>query len=134
MATFIERQDKDDKKEDEVISDINETSVDKPLEELEEPTTETEASTEEVIPDKYQGKSTAEIVRMHQEAEKLLGRQSSEVGELRKVVDNYIQTQLTSENAPKQKDEQEEIDFFSLVFGFLPSLSFFFSYLKSTKV
>tara|TARA_A100001015_G_C14914758_1_gene681897 strand:+ start:1163 stop:1303 length:141 start_codon:yes stop_codon:yes gene_type:complete len=41
MATFIERQDKDDKKEDEVISDINETSVDKPLEELEEPTTET---------------------------------------------------------------------------------------------
>ncbi len=113
MATFIERQDKDDKKEDEVISDINETSVDKPLEEIEEPTTETEASTEEVIPEKYQGKSTAEIVRMHQEAEKLLGRQSSEVGELRKVVDDYIQTQLTSTNAPKQKDEQEEIDFFS---------------------
>ena len=41
---------------------------------------------EEEIPDKYKGKSTAEIVRMHQEAEKLLGRQSSEVGELRKGV------------------------------------------------
>ena len=113
MATFIERQDKDDKKEDEVISDINETSVDKPLEEIEEPTTETEASTEEVIPEKYQGKSTAEIVRMHQEAEKLLGRQSSEVGELRKVVDDYIQTQLSKTNAPKEKDEEEQIDFFS---------------------
>ena len=30
---------------------------------------------------------------MHQEAEKLLGRQSSEVGELRKVVDDYISSQ-----------------------------------------
>jgi len=73
-----------------------------------------QATTEEPeIPQKYQGKSTAEIVRMHQEAEKLLGKQSSEVGELRKVVDDYIQTQL-SEQAPQQSEpEQEEIDFFS---------------------
>jgi len=116
MATFIdERQDKDDKNETEVISDINETSVDKPLEPIEESTPEPEAkeSTEEELPDKYKGKSTAEIVRMHQEAEKLLGRQSSEVGELRKVVDDYIQTQLSTTNAPKQKDEEEQIDFFS---------------------
>jgi hypothetical protein len=117
MATFIdERQDKDDKNETEEISNINETSVDKPLEPIEEPTPEPELeqSTEEEIPDKYKGKSTAEIVRMHQEAEKLLGRQSSEVGELRKVVDDYIQTQLSTTNAPKTTDErQEEIDFFS---------------------
>ena len=117
MATFIdERQDKDDKNETEEISDINETSVDKPLEPIEESTPEPEAkeSTEEELPDKYKGKSTAEIVRMHQEAEKLLGRQSSEVGELRKVVDDYIQTQLSTTNAPKTTDEQqEEIDFFS---------------------
>ena len=116
MATFIdERQDKDDKNETEVISDINETSVDKPLESIEESTPEPEAkeSTEEELPDKYKGKSTAEIVRMHQEAEKLLGRQSSEVGELRKVVDDYIQTQLSKTNAPKEKDEEEQIDFFS---------------------
>lgn len=117
MATFIdERQDKDDKNETEEISDINETSVDKPLEPIEEPTPEPELeqSTEEELPDKYKGKSTAEIVRMHQEAEKLLGRQSSEVGELRKVVDDYIQTQLSTTNAPKTTDEQqEEIDFFS---------------------
>jgi hypothetical protein len=116
MATFIdERQDKDDKNETEKISDINETSVDKPLEPIEESTPEPEAkeSTEEELPDKYKGKSTAEIVRMHQEAEKLLGRQSSEVGELRKVVDDYIQTQLSKTNAPKEKDEEEQIDFFS---------------------
>lgn len=49
---------------------------------------------------------------MHQEAEKLLGRQSSEVGELRKVVDTYIQTQLTqdTQQAPQQ---DEEVDWFT---------------------
>lgn len=73
---------------------------------------EQETTEEQEIPQKYQGKSTAEIIRMHQEAEKLLGKQSSEVGELRKVVDDYIQTQL-SEQAPKQSEPEEEIDFFS---------------------
>ena len=63
------------------------------------------------IPDKYQGKSAQELVQMHQEAEKLLGRQSSEVGELRKVVDNYIQAQLTTE--PQQQEQVEEVDFFT---------------------
>ena len=78
-----------------------------PVEEVQAPVEAAQEETEEAIPDKYQGKSVAEIVRMHQEAEKLLGRQSSEVGELRKVVDSYIQTQLSNE-AP----ETEEIDFF----------------------
>jgi hypothetical protein len=67
---------------------------------------------ESELPQKYQGKSTAEIIRMHQEAEKLLGKQSSEVGELRKVVDDYIQTQL-SEKAPQEVQPEEDIDFFS---------------------
>jgi len=83
---------------------------------LEEETTleqeQQETTEEQEIPQKYQGKSTAEIIRMHQEAEKLLGKQSSEVGELRKVVDDYIQTQL-SEQAPKQSEPEEDIDFFS---------------------
>ena len=64
------------------------------------------------LPEKYQGKSAAELARMHQEAEKLLGRQSSEVGELRKVVDSYIQTQLSQQQAPQQPEE-DDIDFFT---------------------
>lgn len=62
------------------------------------------------LPDKYKGKSVAELARMHQEAEKLLGRQSSEVGELRKTVDAYIQTQLSQQQAPQEDDD--EVDFF----------------------
>jgi len=66
-----------------------------------------EQETQSEIPDKYRGKSAEDLVRMHQEAEKLLGRQSSEVGELRQVVDSYIQTQLSNQQAPQQ---QETVD------------------------
>ena len=66
---------------------------------------------ENSLPDKYKDKSVAEIVQMHQEAEKLVGRQSSEVGELRKVVDDFIKTNLDNNTHEKQA-EIEEIDFF----------------------
>ena len=66
------------------------------------------------LPEKYQGKSLEEVVQMHQEAEKLLGRQSSEVGELRKVVDDYISTQ-TQPPAPQQQhvEPEDDIDYFT---------------------
>jgi hypothetical protein len=63
------------------------------------------------VPEKYRNKSLADIVRMHQESEKLLGRQSSEVGELRKVVDEFI-TKQTELVAHKQ-DPADDIDFFT---------------------
>lgn len=65
------------------------------------------------VPEKYQGKSLEEVVQMHQEAEKLLGRQSGEVGELRKVVDDYISSQ-TPTQAPQQTVElEDDIDYFT---------------------
>ena len=96
---------------DERPEDVEENDIDTTLEQ--EP--QAEATLEEPesdIPEKYQGKSTAEIVRMHQEAEKLLGKQSSEVGDLRKVVDDYIQTQLT-DTETQATNADEEVDFFS---------------------
>lgn len=78
----------------------------------EEPQQE-ETQEEQELPDKYRGKSVEELVRMHQEAEKLLGRQSSEVGELRQVVDSYIQTQLKQQNAPQQEETVDDVDFFT---------------------
>ena len=78
-------------------------------EEVEQPQPE-----EPSLPEKYQGKSLEEVVKMHQEAEKLLGRQSSEVGELRKVVDDYISTQ-TQPQAPQQQyvEPEDDIDYFT---------------------
>jgi len=76
---------------------------------------EPEPQPEEDLPEKYRGKSVKEIVQMHQEAEKLLGKHSSEVGELRGVVDQYIQAQLQSQAPTEQggKKEEEEVDFFA---------------------
>lgn len=68
-----------------------------------------EQPTEEDIPDKYRGKSAADLVRMHQEAERMLGRQSGEVGELRKVVDEFVMSQSTK----KEETVDEEVDYFS---------------------
>jgi len=65
------------------------------------------------IPDKYQGKSLEEVVQMHQEAEKLLGRQSSEVGELRKVVDDFITSQAQQQAPQQYVEPEDDIDYFT---------------------
>ena len=79
------------------IIDDERLDDDKELDNINDLQTEAEATpeptpAEDDVPEKYKGKSTAEIVRMHQEAEKLLGKQSGEVGELRSVVDSYTDT------------------------------------------
>jgi hypothetical protein len=90
--------------------DTTDTTMESP-----EETTQEEQQQQPEIPEKYQGKSLEDVVRMHQEAEKLLGKQSSEVGELRKVVDSYIQEQLSQQQAPQtqqQYDAEDDVDFF----------------------
>ena len=92
--------------------DIIENEVDEiqqePEAEVEQPQVE-----EPTLPEKYQGKSLEEVVKMHQEAEKLLGRQSSEVGELRKVVDDYIGSQTQSAPQPQHVEPEDDIDYFT---------------------
>ena len=89
-------------------ADTLEIEADEIQQEVEQPQTK-----EPTIPEKYQNKSLEEVVQMHQEAEKLLGRQSSEVGELRKVVDDYISSQ-TQPSAPQQTVEPEDdLDYFT---------------------
>ena len=65
------------------------------------------------LPEKYQGKSMEEVVQMHQEAEKLLGRQSGEVGELRKVVDDYISNQTIAQAPQQTVEPEDDIDYFT---------------------
>ena len=59
------------------------------------------------IPEKYRGKSVKELVQMNQELEKFSG-------ELRKLVDNYIQAELDNKQAPEtqQEDNNSDVDFF----------------------
>ena len=62
------------------------------------------------LPDKYRDKSLDDIVRMHQEAEKLIGKQAQEVGEVRKLADELIKQNLGSRQQTRQ--EEPEVDFF----------------------
>jgi hypothetical protein len=72
---------------------------------------EKETQEEDDLPDKYKGKSLKEVAAMHQEAERLVGRQGDEVGQLRKVVDDYIQTEIDKREVTKEP--AEEVDFFT---------------------
>ena len=67
MARLIDERPEQDVETDTL--DIQEPQIE------EEEVTQQEEQTEPEVPEKYKGKSTAEIVRMHQEAEKLLGKQ-----------------------------------------------------------
>lgn len=89
---------------EEVLNEDTTTS----LEDLE---VEQELPVEEELPEKYRGKSAKEIAAMHTEAEKLIGKQGSEVGELRKVVDDFIKAQTLKE-AKKEEPEPDDDSFF----------------------
>ena len=101
MAKFIDQRNDEDVEDEEVTSFEETPEEEQPVQEPEE----------DEIPDKYRGKDLKDIVRMHQEAEKLLGRQSQEVGELRKTFDEYIKTQLAKEEQA-HTSSAEEVDFF----------------------
>jgi hypothetical protein len=77
----------------------------------EEAETETVEATEGVadVPPEYQGKTQAELIKMHQEAQSRLGSQGNEVGELRKIVDDFILKQSET----KAPEPAEEVDFFA---------------------
>ena len=90
---------------DNINEEVNETQ-------FEEEVTE-QPQEQSTIPEKYQGKSLEEVVQMHQEAEKLLGRQSGEVGELRKVVDDYISQSITTQAPQQTVEPEEDIDYFT---------------------
>lgn len=83
--------------------------VDQEPEPLGEIEAEEAKSTE--LPEKYRDKSLEDIVRMHQEAEKLIGKQAQEVGEVRKLADELIKQNLNSKQ-PQIKQEEPEVDFF----------------------
>ena len=69
------------------------------------------------IPEKYKGKNLEDIVRMHQEAEKLIGRQAQEVGEVRRLADDLIKQSIAQKNQQQVQPNEvnnssQEIDFF----------------------
>ena len=103
MAEFIEEGVNEDDNADELVQDEQV--------EQEQPEPVQQTTEEDDLPEKYKGKDLKEIARMHQEAERLIGRQGSEVGELRKIVDDFIKAQTLTKQQPQE--EVEEDDYFA---------------------
>lgn len=111
MAQLLDRKPEDQQETEEftTLEEAEEIQQEAQESTPEEPVESTE---DDGIPDKYRGKDIKDIVQMHQEAEKLLGRQSSEVGELRKIVDDFVKSQMQVAQSPQQETD-EEVDFFA---------------------
>ena len=106
MATFIDEG-------DEPVQENEELEFQEEQEPEEETPEEPEQQDDEDdIPDKYKGKSVKEIVRMHQEAERAIGKQGSEVGELRRIVDDFVKAQTVTKQQ-QAPEVEEEVDFFT---------------------
>lgn len=104
-ANFIELQ---EEISNEALTDLNQQEGTIPEAEPAQPE---EIANEVEVPEKYKNKSLDEIVRMHQEAEKLIGRQAQEVGEVRKLADSLLKQQLEAKH-DKQPEPAQEIDWF----------------------
>ena len=114
-ANFIDQDELFESNEQEVVQDVttpvpDTTSAGQP----EAVDVAPEPAVEE-LPEKYRGKSAIEIAKMHQEAEKLIGRQANEVHEVRSLADQLLKQQLESNKKVQQQpiEESLEEDFFA---------------------
>lgn len=111
-ANFIQEEELFESNEQEVVQDITTPVPDSTAAgQAEEADVKLEPAEE--LPEKYRGKTAVEIAKMHQEAEKLIGRQANEVHEVRSLADQLLKQQLearTKETAPIEESLEE--DFF----------------------
>jgi hypothetical protein len=77
--------------------------------EEQESAAQTESVVDEVIPEKYRGKSIKELVDIAEHANKSMGRYANELGEVRRLADELIRSQIK----PQEKEPaRPEVDFF----------------------
>ena len=105
MANFVDENELQEGSQEE-ISQVTEQTQEPQVQ-------ETPAQEPEVIPEKYKGKSVEDIVKMHQEAEKMIGRQAQEVHEVRSLADQLLKQQLESNKTKQTTEQTQEEDFFA---------------------
>jgi len=72
---------------------------------------------EDDVPEELKGKTSAQLAKMYRDAQTVIGRQGSELGELRKTADTYIKAHLQAA-APKPVQKPvvkvpDDVDFFT---------------------
>ena len=95
------------------IQDVDVSEIDVVSEQIEEakqePEVKTKPSQEDEIPDEFRGKSPSEIARIALHARREMGKQANELGEVRKLADELIRSQLSKK---PEEVQQKEVDFF----------------------
>lgn len=66
---------------------------------------------DEDVPEQYRGKSKSELAKMLKDTQSQIGRQSNEIGEMRKVFDQFVQTQ--ARQATHEPEPVQEVDYFT---------------------
>jgi hypothetical protein len=114
-ANFIDQEELFQSNEQEVVQDVTTPVPDTTNAGQTEAVDVKQEPEVEELPEKYRGKSAIEIAKMHQEAEKLIGRQANEVHEVRSLADQLLKQQLESNKKVQQQpiEESLEEDFFA---------------------
>jgi hypothetical protein len=114
-ANFIDQDELFESNEQEEVQDVTTPVPDTTSAGQPEAVDVTPEPAVEELPEKYRGKSAIEIAKMHQEAEKLIGRQANEVHEVRSLADQLLKQQLESNKKVQQQpiEESLEEDFFA---------------------
>lgn len=114
-ANFIDQEELFQSNEQEVVQDVTTPVPDTTSAGQTEAVDVKQEPEVEELPEKYRGKSAIEIAKMHQEAEKLIGRQANEVHEVRSLADQLLKQQLESNKKVQQQpiEESLEEDFFA---------------------
>lgn len=91
---------------DAVTEQVEQTKQEQSAEGVEE---KTQQKPEDEIPEKYRGKSLKELVDELDKTKHNMGKYANEAGELRRLADELIKSQLVPQ---KQEDKLREVDFF----------------------
>tara|TARA_R110000803_G_scaffold32782_2_gene72023 strand:+ start:2855 stop:3661 length:807 start_codon:yes stop_codon:yes gene_type:complete len=102
-----------------VVDPIEDQGTTEDFTSLEQDTGDTTREVEQVeevaeytVPEKFQGKSVEDIVNSYTSLEKELGRKGQEIGELRKLSDEFLRTQIQTNQQNHPQSAEEETDFF----------------------
>ena len=89
------------------MAELQDESVD--VNELDAVAAQEVTKQEDDLPDEFKGKSPSEIARIALHARREMGRQANELGDIRKLADELIRSQL---HKPKEEEKPREVDFF----------------------
>ena len=105
MADIQDINESDDVSEIEAVAEIDKATESAGSDEGQK----TQEEILEELPERYRGKSVKEIIEIAEADKKSMGRYANEAGELRRLADELIKSQLKPK---EQKDEPPEVDFF----------------------